>query len=330
MISVVVPVYNVEEYLVKCVESLIHQDFDEEYEIVLVDDGATDRSGVMCDELAEKYPNVHTFHKKNGGLSSARNYGMKCAQGDLITFVDSDDFVSDKYLRHMYDLLTKFDADMAITCNNIRNSEDEVFEDHRFEDYCVSAKRAFYEVYYGDYVNWTAWGKLYKKSVIPEDVFPDGYYEDTACMYKILERCRKVALGDYCNDYYYIKREGSITFSAFNKKHLRVFEVCDELLEYIDRKYPDLDFIGVKVCQNMIELVLNRVGLESGEFNTFFYRYRNLFRKNLVRFMKKRGYKIENKVYMMVLCTTPGIYKAFLACVNARKKLITKKRGESV
>ena len=115
MISVIVPVYNVEEYLEKCVDSIVAQKVDEEFEVILVDDGSKDNSGQLCDELAEKYPNVKRFNKENGGLSDARNYGIKVSTGDKITFIDSDDYVEETYLKDLLDLMNRFDADMAIT-----------------------------------------------------------------------------------------------------------------------------------------------------------------------------------------------------------------------
>ena len=114
MISVIVPVYNVEEYLKRCVDSLLNQDTDQAYEIVLVDDGSKDRSGAMCDEFGAAHPEkIVVVHKPNGGLSSARNEGVRHARGEWITCVDSDDYVSGQYLSRLHALREKFDADMA-------------------------------------------------------------------------------------------------------------------------------------------------------------------------------------------------------------------------
>ena len=320
MISVIVPVYNVEDYLERCVDSLVKQDIDEEYEIVLVDDGAKDRSGELCDELAEKYENVKALHKKNGGLSSARNYGIAYSGGELIAFVDSDDYVTASYLKHMYDLLKKFDADMAITCTTLRYSEEPFKNDRRFQDYCATPKEAFIEVYAGEYANWTACGKLYKREILTNKAFPKGYHEDIASMYKFIDRCSKVAIGDYCNDYYYIQREGSITFSEFSKKHMRIFQVCDELSEYIDKTYPDLDYISVKVCQHSVQMLLSRLNLTPKQYRFVFNRYKKLFRDNLVSILKNKDYEKKSKVYLAVLCTNPAIYKLFNKCVRLSKK----------
>lgn len=97
-ISLVLPVYNVQAYIERCVESIVHQDY-EDYEVILVDDGSTDESGCICDELSEKYSNVTALHKENGGLGSARNYGMQYVRGEYVVFIDSDDWVADRFLK---------------------------------------------------------------------------------------------------------------------------------------------------------------------------------------------------------------------------------------
>lgn len=314
MISVIVPVYNVEPYLETCVDSLLQQKIDEPYEIVLVDDGSTDKSGELCDALAEKYDIVRAFHKENGGLSSARNYGITHTTGDKVTFVDSDDYVSEEYLSILLDLMNKYDADLSMISVILRYPGEEGDEKNRFEEHSVDAKQAFYEVYADVRVGWSACGKLFKREVLGpgEEAFPAGLYEDSASMYKFLGRCNRVAIGDYNTHYHYLRREGSITYSQFQKKHLRIFQVCDELAEYIDNTYPDLKFMSVMMYQNACEQLLNRLKMSDRQFNKIYYRYRRYFKKNFVSYMLNRKIYWKNKVYLIMLCSTPGIYKRFI------------------
>lgn len=122
LISVIIPVYNVEKYLRRCVDSILNQTISN-YEIILVDDGATDTSGLICDEYAKKYHNkIRVYHKKNGGLSDARNYGIVHASGTLITFIDSDDYISQYYLQVLYSKLKEVGANIAC-CDYLRTSE---------------------------------------------------------------------------------------------------------------------------------------------------------------------------------------------------------------
>lgn len=111
-VSIIVPVYNVLEYLPECIESLLSQSY-KNYEIILVNDGSNDGSGNLCDEYTQNYENIFVLHKENGGISSARNAGLDLATGDYIAFVDSDDFVSSDYLKVMVDLIEKYDCDLV-------------------------------------------------------------------------------------------------------------------------------------------------------------------------------------------------------------------------
>ena len=111
-ISIIVPIYNVEKYLDKCVSSILNQTFTD-FELLLVDDGSPDRCGEMCDEYAKKDSRVKVIHRKNGGLSAARNSGIDAACGKYIGFIDSDDYIEENMYEHLYDVITKYDADIA-------------------------------------------------------------------------------------------------------------------------------------------------------------------------------------------------------------------------
>jgi raffinose-raffinose alpha-galactotransferase len=113
LVSVIIPVFNVEQYIERCVESVINQEY-KNIEIILVDDGSTDQSGMLCDELATKDERIHVIHKKNGGLSSARNSGLEHASGEWVTFIDSDDWVTEDYVSGMYNTAEMSKADVVI------------------------------------------------------------------------------------------------------------------------------------------------------------------------------------------------------------------------
>ena len=113
MISVIVPVYNVEKYLERCVKSIAAQTY-KDLEILLIDDGSTDKSGEMCDDFQQTDSRIKAFHKQNGGLSDARNYGIEHSAGEFISFVDSDDYIDEKMLETLHRLITENDADLAV------------------------------------------------------------------------------------------------------------------------------------------------------------------------------------------------------------------------
>lgn len=310
MISVIVPVYNVKDYLRRCVESLLHQDTDQEYEIILVDDGSTDGSDVICDEYQSTDDRVRVIHKTNGGLSSARNEGIRSSKGEWICFVDSDDYVSSRYLAVLDNLRKKFDADMSVISLK-KTLENEEIKEHinRFEDFVLDKKAAFYEIYANIRFSWYAYGKLYPKKIFSKHQFPDGYYEDSASQYWFIEECDKIAFGDYMAEYHYLDRQGSITTTRLSEKHFRIFDVCDEIGQYIDEHYPEWDYVKVLLYQNAVLQLINRVRMTKEQFKEIFYKYRPLFRKNVWKILKKRDVQPALKYYAVILCLTPRFYK---------------------
>ena len=327
LISVVVPAYNVEKYIEKCVDSLLQQELDCKYEIILVDDGSTDGTSSLIDSFAENNKIIYAYHKSNGGLSSARNYGILHSSGNLITFVDSDDYVFRTYLKDMLYLLQKYDADMSITKVVLRTPGQELRS--VFSDFLVDRKEALYEVYCNDRISWLAVGKLYKREVFADVLFPDGYYEDQASSYKFIDKCDKVSIGDYRNNYYYIQRDGSISFSKFNPKHLRAFEICEEFSDYVKKTYPDMFYIVIMTCQKSVQLLLNRLDMKRSEYNQIFCKYRKLFRKNVMSILSNKKIPRDSKIYYVVLCTTPAIYRLFSKGIHYSRTMIQRiRKGE--
>ena len=209
-ISVIVPVYKVEAYLEKCVRSLLNQTY-KNMDIVLVDDGSPDRCPEMCDQYAAQYENVVALHKQNGGLSDARNFGVQHTDSEWIVFVDSDDCVEPEFVETLVSLKNQFDAEMAIT-RITRENEDGSGKPKRapFDSYLADKETTLYQVYSGINVGWQACGKLLPRKVLQKHPFPVGYYEDCACMYKIIDEFDRIAIGDFESNYHYIQRGGSI------------------------------------------------------------------------------------------------------------------------
>lgn len=134
LISVIVPVYNVEEYLKQCLDSILEQTFSN-YEVILVNDGSTDSSGLICQEYAEKDSRIRYFEKENGGLSDARNYGIEQAQGEYLTFVDSDDFLDKMHLNVLYTALVNNNVDISIVNYANYQTSNATFYLHTFGEY---------------------------------------------------------------------------------------------------------------------------------------------------------------------------------------------------
>ena len=201
LVSVVVPVYNIKDYIEKCLKSIVSQSYDN-LEIVVVDDGSTDGSGKLCDEFAKKDKRVRVFHKKNGGLSDARNFGIKKSQGEIVALVDGDDYVDADYIKAMYEVMVKDDSDMVVCGfdNNIPSSFVVSGED--------ATKKLLVEQ---ENIEIVAWNKLYKKELFEKGIeYPVGEkHEDALTTYKLFAEVKKVS---YVSKslYHYVKREDSI------------------------------------------------------------------------------------------------------------------------
>lgn len=243
MISVIVPVYNVEAYLSRCVDSIISQSFSD-LEIILVDDGSTDASGEICDGYAANDSRVKVIHKANGGLSDARNAGIGIANGEYITFIDSDDFILPEYFSYLHKLIADANADMAV-CQFIAVDENdrrlssggvEVDKTIKGNENCMAAFLA------DTAIDTTAWRKLYRTSLFTDSGirYPVGrYHEDAFTTYLIIALCDTIAIGSQPL-YAYRQRSGSIVNSYFSPKHFDLVQASLERYEFISKRYPKL------------------------------------------------------------------------------------------
>ena len=229
-VSIIVPVYNVEKYLDKCVESLVNQTY-KDLEIILVDDGSPDNCGPMCDEWAKKDSRIVAYHKENGGLSDARNYGIDRCTGDYICFVDSDDYVAENYVEFMYNLFDKADNCKVTACDicAVRNGQEAPYSD--FEGSIVFNRRdAFERVLYHDLIDVAAYAKLYKREVFKEIRYPVGrLYEDTYIFGDILNETECIVFGGEAL-YYYVQRDDSIVSGGFSEKRLQYIDSVNRLV----------------------------------------------------------------------------------------------------
>ncbi|MDO5381697.1 MAG: glycosyltransferase [Eubacteriales bacterium] len=235
LVSVIVPVYMVEDYLKECIDSIINQSY-KNLEIILVDDGSKDKSSEICDEYALNDCRVRVVHKKNGGLSSARNAGLDICRGEYIAFVDSDDFIHREFINAAIYAFKKFDnidivqeKYVSFKCtpeNKVKNvSLDDILIFSKNEAKISLAK-------YIDKITNISWDKVYKRELFSNIRFPEGrIHEDEFTTYKLLELVENVA---YINQelYFYRQRENSIKNEKFNLKRLDTLIAFEERLEY--------------------------------------------------------------------------------------------------
>lgn len=242
LVTIVVPVYNVEKYLKRCVESLIKQTYSF-IEILLIDDGSTDNSSKMCDAFASQYPNIRVIHQENGGLSVARNTGTANARGKYICYVDSDDFCDPDMVEYLVYLKNKYKADMSVcgfrlTFENRKIVKETVFGDGREE--CLNPHDCIRNMLYHKNVEISACAKLYKTEVMRRIFYPVGKkYEDVGTTYKTFMACERIACG-YIPKYNYCLRPDSITTESFKERDFDMLELADNMCKDVLSVYPDL------------------------------------------------------------------------------------------
>ena len=238
-ISVIVPIYKVEAYLDKCVQSIVDQTYTN-LEIILVDDGSPDRCGQMCDAWAEKDSRIRVIHKENGGLSDARNAGLEIATGTYIAFVDSDDWVSVEYISSMYRAIQETGAQIAGCgiCTVFDGQEPD--EGTGTGELCIySSEEAIGALLQGQGLRAVAWNKLYHKSLLEGERYPVGkHHEDEFFTYRIFEKADRLVCVDE-RLYFYLQRQGSI-MRSFSIKRLDALDAYLERLQFLEKRYPNL------------------------------------------------------------------------------------------
>lgn len=299
LISIIIPVYKVEPYFRKCVDSVLAQTH-KNIEIILVDDGSPDNCPAICDEYALKDKRVKVIHKENGGLSDARNAGLSCVTGAYIGFVDSDDWIEPHMYETLYKLLSHYGADMAFggvaddeVCGDaVRTVRCSDYGAAPFSENKISAMKRYF------HGSWAAWDKLYKKELFDSIRYPVGEInEDEAIALHLLERCKCVC---YTNEvfYHYVKRVdgSSITTSAFSKRKLDWVKHCRDNLAYIRANHPELELDAAVRYRGSILWAMREIALSEEDYGDVYSELRTELRREAA-FVKAPFASKKNRAY---------------------------------
>ncbi|WP_449161420.1 glycosyltransferase family 2 protein [Streptococcus sp.] len=260
LISVIVPIYNVENYLRQCLDSVLGQTF-KNFEVLLVNDGSSDSSGDICREYVEKDSRFHYFEKENGGLSDARNYGIERAQGEYLTFIDSDDFVNEKHLENLFLASRLTNADITIGgFSRFENGTFWLYQDYFSSDSLVSFTSAqaiqhLDSMFDVPFLNFSiVCGKLFKRDLFKELRFQYGKYaEDQFIIWKLYLKARSIYTFNVDSYVYRINNTGMS--SVFSLKHLDYIDALEERIKFT----KDIDGIDIGLSFNMYRYVLKRI-----------------------------------------------------------------------
>lgn len=245
LISVIVPVYNVEQYLDRCISSIVNQTYTN-LEIILIDDGSPDNCPTICDDWAKKDSRIKVIHKENGGLSDARNAGLAVASGEYIAFVDSDDYIEhDMYAKLLNVALENICNIVSCKLRMVYENDINSVANDDTEDIIYYSTEDAMSALIDDKIRQVVWNKLYKADVIKGILFDVGkYHEDEFWSYKAICAATKVATIDYTG-YNYLQRSGSIMGNSYSLKRLDAVEAKCLRQEYLKEHFPSLEQKGL-------------------------------------------------------------------------------------
>lgn len=243
-ISIIIPVYQVEEYLPLCLKTVLNQTY-KNLEIILVDDGSPDECPRICEECAGKDGRVRVIHKENGGIADARNAALRVASGDYLIFVDSDDYVDIHYVECLYETLKRFDADIAVCAwKGVRPGEEQL-RTGRPVGYeavvCWESQEALMALLYQEPIDTCLWGKIFKRNLFDGIWMPLGrHYEDFPVAYRLFERAGRVCYNPY-EGYFYLLRDSGITLGRFSERKMDLIDFADDMKDDLLPRYPQLE-----------------------------------------------------------------------------------------
>ena len=311
-VSIVVPVYNVEDCLSYCVDSLRQQTY-KNIEIILVDDGSTDSSGEICDQYAREDDRIKVLHIENGGLSNARNTGVKESSTDWIVFIDSDDYYDHRAIEYLVELRDKYRVDLVATpVIEVRNYENSDFLGDFREKYSgkLDRRTALEQMFYGNYVGTHSGGKLYKKEILLRFPYPNGMlYEDLALAYEHIASCENIAVSAL-NLYKYYRRPGSIVNSKYSDRLLDFYKAMEWNRAYIERDYPNDK--EMRRALN-VRYVFNGLHIIHAMLSSDMYAEVNKIRKEYIQYFKdvilNSNVTRKNKVKYLMFLVSPKLYE---------------------
>ena len=307
-ISIVIPVYNVEKYIRKCLDSVVNQTFGD-LEIILVDDGSSDSSGDICDEYARQDSRINVIHKKNGGLSEARNTGIEVATGEFIAFVDSDDYIALNMIQTLYDNIERDKADIAVC--GIMN----VYREHTWPQckenthFICGNVEGFRLLLVGEKIPGSICNKLLRTELIKEIRFPSGkHYEDIFFHTDLMQVIDKISV-DTTPLYYYVHRRDSVTTRKFEKSSMDIIEAYERNLKVIIDKYPQLIDVAIFRVQWANFVVLDRMMEGSYYWKIEEYeQVKKMLKKNALKIVKSPYFFKTRKLAALLLFINIKLY----------------------
>lgn len=322
-ISIIVPVYNVEKYVRKCIESILNQTFSD-FELILVDDGSTDNSGKICDEYKLKDNRVIVIHKENGGLSSARNVGIDNANGKFLGFVDGDDYIEKDMYETLYKDIKEFDADISV-CQiydeYVTSCKSRAVESGKIKRCVLDNITAFKFSIVRNVIGVSACNKLYKKKLFDNYRYPEGKTTEDAFVTPILIFNSKKISYNPLPKYFYVHRENSITTLPFSQSDLCVIEAYTNIRSFVNKNIPELNDLAQCKYLWAHMVVLDKIMI-SDNFSdkALYHKILDKINSNFFYILKNDFFAFKRKIALIALKIHPKIYKFIIRTLHKRMK----------
>ena len=325
-LSIIVTIYNREKYLEKCINSILNQTFNS-FELILVNDGSTDRSADICDKYANLDSRVRVIHKKNGGVSSARNVGIDNSNGEYIGFVDSDDYIKDDMYEIMYTKAKEFLADIVICrcidvkedeIKNVKKKEKENIYDINVKQY--NNKEALNEIYTEKNALFISpVNKLYKKTIFDSIRYEiNRIHEDDFIAHRLLYKAKKIIYIDKALYFYTISNDDSIMRSSYSKKRLdSVYALNDRVKFFKEKKEKDLFYLSQRYYIEMFIGNYYKARTQLNNINQELSKMKKDFNKQFIYLYKNPYYNWKEKILLTIFTINPTIYKWYINRKNS-------------
>ena len=317
-ISVIVPVYNVEAYLERCVESILQQTYAH-FELILINDGSTDSSGQICDHLASQYENIKVYHIENAGVSNARNMGIQLATGSWVTFIDSDDFVTQDYLATLASAVEGVNVGFAIApLHHIKNGIVTDIPSHSGKTELWSTEETMKELLMTTRTSFFPVAKLFKRDLLADEKFNTNYHlaEDALFLTELLlkTRCSSVFIDKPV--YYYDHREGSATTSV-NRYAFDTIEVYKQIIAQVSQVFPNLKYELInRECWSYITVYDKIIFTSREEYQKEKAELRNWIVQHRREIWKDAYFTTFRRIAILSLVISPWLYKKIVGLKN--------------
>lgn len=309
-VAVIIPVYNVEKYLKQCLNSVIKQTY-QNLEIVIIDDGSTDSSRIICEQYKQNDGRINVFHIDNQGLSHARNLGLEKSSAEYIMFVDSDDYIEIDCVEYLMSLIKYYNTDVAC-CDAFNDFEKKSIPWHQNEDssMCLGSTQAVEKMFYSENFEDTVWGKIYKRTLFEGIRFPEDrkQAEETSTTYRLLLASEKVAIGNRCK-YHYVMHQDGLSRLAYRPQQMLMQVAGKECLEYIKNHYPTLEKSATRRYVYDCFWVLRRIIFAEGSYEQDIAFLINEIKKYALGVFFDNRSKLRDKIAILAVMFGKNFFK---------------------